>query len=83
MPPQPTAMEFQACVAIGTPRAQSLRQQELVCLQPAHVDCPRYLRGVELGTAGVSGAAQSPAKRPRPSPAQRISAVPKPAWTRS
>jgi len=43
--PQPMAVEFQECVAIGVPRVQSLRQQELVCLQPAHVDCPRYLRG--------------------------------------
>jgi LysM domain len=33
------------CVAIGAPSPQSLRQQELVCLRAAHVDCPRYLRG--------------------------------------
>ena len=34
-----------SCVAIGAPRPQSLRQQELVCLRAAHADCPRYLRG--------------------------------------
>jgi LysM repeat protein len=33
------------CAAIGAPRPQSLRQQELVCLTAAHADCPRYLRG--------------------------------------
>jgi LysM domain len=33
------------CVAIGDPRPQSARQQELVCLGAAHADCPRYLRG--------------------------------------
>ncbi len=33
------------CAAIGAPRPQSARQQELVCLRDAHADCPRYLRG--------------------------------------
>ncbi|HEY4189250.1 MAG TPA: LysM peptidoglycan-binding domain-containing protein [Candidatus Limnocylindrales bacterium] len=33
------------CAAIGDPRPQSARQQELVCLTSAHADCPRYLRG--------------------------------------
>ena len=33
------------CVAIDAPRPQSARQQELVCLRAAHVDCPRYLKG--------------------------------------
>jgi hypothetical protein len=37
--------EGNRCVAIGSPRPQSLRQQELVCLVTAHADCPRYLRG--------------------------------------
>jgi LysM repeat protein len=36
------------CVAIGEPVAQSGRQQELLCLAAAHVNCPRYLRGVLL-----------------------------------
>jgi LysM repeat protein len=35
----------QTCIAIGSPRPQSLRQQELVCLRVAHADCPRYRRG--------------------------------------
>ncbi|MHB8892554.1 MAG: LysM peptidoglycan-binding domain-containing protein [Candidatus Limnocylindrales bacterium] len=37
--------EANRCAAIGAPRPQSIRQQELVCLRPAHVDCPRYQRG--------------------------------------
>ncbi len=34
------------CVAMGEPVPQSSRQQELVCLSAAHVNCPRYLRGL-------------------------------------
>ena len=34
------------CVALGEPRPQSERQQELLCLQAAHSNCARYLRGV-------------------------------------
>ena len=41
------------CVAIGEPQAQSMRQQELVCLQAAHVDCPRYLRGKATETESI------------------------------
>jgi LysM repeat protein len=33
------------CVAVGTPKPQSARQQQLVCLTSGHVNCPRYLRG--------------------------------------
>ena len=44
--------EEQACVAIGAPRLQSLRQQELVCLRAAHADCPRYLRGAMESAPG-------------------------------
>jgi hypothetical protein len=33
------------CVAVGGPKPQSARQQELVCLTAAHSNCPRYLRG--------------------------------------
>ncbi len=40
------------CVAIGAPSPQSLRQQELVCLGSAHVDCPRYLRGAAATATG-------------------------------
>ena len=36
------------CVAIGDPMPQSGRQQELLCLASAHVNCPRYLRGILL-----------------------------------
>jgi len=32
------------CVAIDGPRLVSAQQQELVCLGPAHVDCPRFRR---------------------------------------
>ena len=35
-----------ACVALGDPTPQSVRQQELVCLASTHRNCPRYLRGV-------------------------------------
>ena len=44
----------QSCVAIGAPRPQSLRQQELVCLRAAHADCPRYLRGAMVTTPVVA-----------------------------
>lgn len=33
------------CIAVGTPKPQSARQQQLVCLTSGHVNCPRYLRG--------------------------------------
>ena len=33
------------CTALHDAVPQSLRQQELVCLSSAHVNCPRYLRG--------------------------------------
>jgi hypothetical protein len=39
------------CTAVGEPVPQFPQQQHLVCLTAAHVDCPRYLRGVLL--AGV------------------------------
>ena len=56
--------EDHRCVAIDGPRAQSIQQQELVCLRAAHVDCPRYRR-----------AAPAPAKRP--AAARRPPAVPR------
>jgi hypothetical protein len=52
--------EDNRCVAIGAPRPQSDRQQELVCLRAAHADCPRYLRGAMVQTPDSSG------PRPRP-----------------
>ena len=33
------------CTALHDAVPQSFRQQELVCLSSAHVNCPRYLRG--------------------------------------
>lgn len=33
------------CAALADAVPQSLRQQELVCLTSAHVNCPRYMRG--------------------------------------
>ncbi len=39
------------CVALGSPVPQSPRQQELVCLTAAHINCPRYLHGVQLAGA--------------------------------
>ncbi len=53
-------LEQHVCVAIGEPRPQSLRQQELLCLRSAHADCPRYLRGAAApepdATMAVRGA---------------------------
>jgi hypothetical protein len=43
--------EDHRCLAIGPARAQSLRQQELVCLRAAHVDCPRFHRGALVTNA--------------------------------
>ena len=39
------------CVALVEPVPQSGRQQDLVCLASAHVNCPRYLRGLLLAGA--------------------------------
>jgi hypothetical protein len=38
------------CVALGDAAPQSLRQQEYACLASAHVDCPRFIRGVQVVT---------------------------------
>jgi hypothetical protein len=45
-----------ACTALGDAAPQSLRQQEYACLASAHVNCPRFVRGVHLmvETAPVS-----------------------------
>jgi hypothetical protein len=50
------------CVAIGDPMPQSGRQQELLCLASAHVNCPRYLRGVLL--EGTPMPAPAPVRQP-------------------
>jgi hypothetical protein len=39
------------CVALVDQVPQSIRQQDLVCLASAHVNCPRYLRGLLLAGA--------------------------------
>jgi hypothetical protein len=52
-----------ACAAMGQVRAQSLRQQELVCMQPAHASCPRYLRGL-LGVPEVPSPSRIPVVPP-------------------
>jgi hypothetical protein len=57
--PLSSPAEDQACVAIGSARPQSLRQQELVCLRVAHAECPRYLRGAMV-TAPNSPARTTP-----------------------
>jgi LysM repeat protein len=44
-PPIEAADLANRCVAVGAPKPQSTRQQELVCLTSGHVNCPRYLRG--------------------------------------
>ena len=48
------------CAAMRDAVPQSLRQQELVCLTPTHVNCPRYLRG-----AAVASEAVAPTVRPK------------------
>jgi hypothetical protein len=53
-----------ACVALGEPVVQSERQQELVCLTAAHVNCPRYLRGVLLAAAPEGPPPQRPPLSP-------------------
>lgn len=47
------ADEANRCAAYGEPTPQSDRQQTLVCLTAAHVDCPRYLQGA-VGAVGPS-----------------------------
>jgi hypothetical protein len=51
------------CAAFGEPKAQSGRQQELVCLTRAHTDCPRYRRGaLVLRDGGKPAPAAAPGK---------------------
>jgi hypothetical protein len=60
LPPRPTVDDDHRCVALVEAVPQSNRQQELVCLTAAHVNCPRYLRGRLL--------AATPAPQPRRQP---------------
>ena len=39
------------CIAVGEPAPQFPQQQNLVCLAAAHVNCPRYLRGMVFAGA--------------------------------
>ena len=55
LPPIETGDPTNRCAAFGEPQPQSRRQQELVCLESGHVNCPRYLRG-----ALIASKAQSP-----------------------
>lgn len=48
------------CVAVAEPVPQSARQQELVCLVAAHVNCPRYLRGLLVAGTPVPPAPREP-----------------------
>jgi hypothetical protein len=51
------------CTALGEPLPQSARQQELVCLVAAHVNCPRYLRGILVAGTPAPPAARQPVSR--------------------
>jgi LysM repeat protein len=44
-PPVESPDPANRCVALHEAVPQSLRQQDLLCLSTAHVNCPRYLRG--------------------------------------
>jgi hypothetical protein len=44
------------CVAYGTPKPQSLHQQELFCLRAEHVDCPRHVRALAVSGSAAGGA---------------------------
>jgi LysM repeat protein len=57
--------EANACTALGEAAPQSLRQQEYACLASAHVNCPRFVRGVHL----LVEAAPSPESGVRLTPA--------------
>jgi hypothetical protein len=52
------------CSALGQSVPQSLRQQELVCLTSAHVNCPRHLRGTALGSDHLARIARPQAVTP-------------------
>ena len=52
------------CIAIGEPLAQSGRQQELLCLAAAHVNCPRFLRGILIAGTPPAPPAREPISRP-------------------
>jgi len=49
------------CASLDDAVPQSLRQQELVCLTTAHVNCPRYLRGAVVPPEPVVADRRAPA----------------------
>ena len=48
------------CVAVGDPKPQSARQQQLVCLTDGHINCPRYLRGALVANDGIARRTAAP-----------------------
>jgi hypothetical protein len=48
-----------ACIALGDVAPQSLRQQEYACLVNAHVNCPRFVRGVHRMVEAAPAPAES------------------------
>lgn len=54
------------CLALPGPQAQSLRQQQLVCLQAGHVHCPRYVQSPIAGLAGAGPAGRARRRVGRP-----------------
>jgi hypothetical protein len=52
------------CLAVGEPKPQSVRQQELVCLTTGHVNCPRYLRGALVTSRGAHATLPRPTASP-------------------
>ena len=63
-PPVEVPDAVNRCAALGESVPQSLRQQELVCLTSAHVNCPRYLRGTSLGGRGLERVARHAGRQP-------------------
>lgn len=55
-----------SCLALPEPQAQSLRQQQLVCLQAGHVHCPRYVQSPIAGLAGAGPAGRARRRVGRP-----------------
>jgi hypothetical protein len=54
LPPIEAGHPGNRCAAFGEPQPQSKRQQELVCLESGHVNCPRYLRGALIASKAKS-----------------------------
>lgn len=55
-----------SCLALPEPQVQSLRQQQLVCLQAGHVHCPRYVQSPIAGLAGAGPAGRARRRVGRP-----------------